>query len=79
MNEFINKLSYRNNWFYEIEMKFWLKGSLEFFYLCIFVFLFVLVVWVSFVVFGFIVNRIEKKNEFNMINNYSLFEIFIIK
>lgn len=79
MNEFINKLSYRNNWFYETEMKFWLKGSLEFPYQCTFVFLFALIARVSLVVSGPIVNRIEKKNESNTINNYSLFETFIIK
>lgn len=68
-----------NNWFYETEMKFWLKGSLEFPYQCTFVFLFALVARVSLVVSGPIVNRIEKKNESNTINNYSLFETFIIK
>lgn len=59
-------------------MKFWLKGSLEFPYQCTFVFLFALVARVSLVVSGPIVNRIEK-NESNTINNYSLFETFIIK
>lgn len=60
-------------------MKFWLNGSLEFPYQCTFVFLFALIARVSLVVSGPIVNRIEKKNESNMINNYSLFETFIIK
>lgn len=51
-----------NNWFYETEMKFWLKGSLEFPYQCTFEFLFALVARVSLVVSGPIVkNRIEKK------------------
>lgn len=60
-------------------MKFWLKGNLEFPYQCTFVFLFALVARVSLVVSGPIVNRIEKKNESNAINNYSLFETFIIQ
>lgn len=60
-------------------MKFWLNGSLEFPYQCTLVFLFALVARVSLVVSGPIVNRIEKKNESNTINNYSLFETFIIQ
>lgn len=60
-------------------MKFWLKGNLEFPYQCTFVFLFALVARVSLVVSGPIVNRIEKKKKSNTINNYSLFETFIIQ